>query len=270
MKSEGYSTSAIFSSSDLLGLDDIYRNSGFDHLYGTDDPAYNGAKRYQFNSVADGLLLDHAADLIKGFDQAETPHLTFIMTSSSHNPYINPETGRQGYAEVISYVDREIGKFVRTLEKNGFFNNGTLIITGDHYAPGLDLAPGEVNKYGEDLNRVPLIIIDRDLGKQVFQTVLGHDSLGVIIEYLNLKKVKKYEYQVIPFWKPDEGRNATVLCPILYQSINMLGGIRVSGPNGEQGLYDAKGDQSVFTSHFLDPESEKEIAGRIKWFKREE
>ena len=270
MKAEGYSTYAISSSMDFGGLDEIYRNSGFDHIYDTNDPAYNGVQRYHFNSVADGVLLQHAAELIKGFDQSERPHLTFIMTASSHNPFINPETRKQGYAEVISYVDREIGKFVRKLEENGFFDNGTLIITGDHYPPGIDFAPGEVNRYGEDVNRVPLIVIDRDLGRQVFQTVLGHDSLGVIIEYLNLKKVKKYEYQVIPFWKPDEGRNATVLCPILYQSVNLVGGIRVSGPNGEQGIYDANGDKSEFTSHFLDPESEKEIAGRVKWFKREE
>lgn len=270
MKAEGYSTYAISSSVDFGGLDEIYRDSGFEHLYDTYDPAYNGAKRYHFNSVADGVLLEHAANLIKGFDQAENPHLTLIMTASSHNPFLNPETGKQGYAEVISYVDKEIGKFVRKLEENGFFNNGTLIITGDHYPPGLDFAPGEVSRYGEDLNRVPLIIVDRDLGQKLFNTVLGHDSLGSIIEYLNLKKVKKYEYQVIPFWKPDEDRNATVLCPILYQSLGIKGGIRVSGPNGEQGIYYANGDQSEFTSHFLDPESEKEIAGRIKWFKREE
>ena len=235
MKSAGYITSAIYSSEDFGGRVDIYKNSGFDHLYDTHDPAYEGEKRYVFNSVADGVLLNHAADLIKGFDHAGQPHFTFILTTSSHTPYLNPETGESGYTSVISYVDREVGKFVSRLEKEGFFDNGTLVILGDHHPPFTGFAPGELEKYGDDLNRVPLIIIDRDIGKKQFVNVFGHDSLKAIIEYLNLEKVKKYEYQLIPFLESDAERGVTVLCPMLFQR-HYLGGIRVSGPNGEQGV----------------------------------
>ena len=269
MKSAGYVTSAIYSSADFGGRVDIYKNSGFEHLYDTNDPAYEGQRRYVFNSVADGVLLSHAADLIRRFDRFRQPHLTFILTTSSHTPYQNPETGKSGYTEVISYVDREVGKFVRRLEDEGFFNNGTLVILGDHHPPFTGFAPGELEKYGDDLNRVPLIIIDRDIGKKQFTNVFGHDSLKAIIEYLNLEKVKKYEYQLIPFLESDSERSVTVLCPMLFQK-HYLGGVRVSGPNGEQGVYDAKGDRSEFTSHFLAPEQETEVAGRVKWYKREE
>ncbi len=269
MKAAGYLTSAIYSSDDFGGRVDIYKNSGFDHLYDTHDPAYEGQPRYVFNSVADGVLLSHAADLINGFDNAGQPHLTFILTTSSHTPFQNPETGKSGYREVISYVDREVGKFVRRLEDNGFFSNGTLIILGDHHPPFTGFAPGEIEKYGDDLNRVPLVIIDRDIGKRTFSNVFGHDSLGAIIEYLNLGKVKKYEYQLIPFRDPDADKGVTVICPMLFQN-HYLGGVRVSGPNGEQGVYDAKGDSSEFASHFLTPEQEKKVAGRVKWLKREE
>lgn len=268
MREEGYSTSAIYSAEDFAGLGDVYRNSGFEHLYGPDEPAYNGEKRYIFNSVADGVLLNHAADLISQFDHEASPHLTFIMTTSSHNPFVNPETGREGYREVISYVDREIGKFVKRLETSGFFDNGTLIIVGDHHPPFQEFEPGELEKYGEDLNRVPMIIIDRDIGRRVYNNIFGHESLKAIIEYLNLKKVKRYDYQTIPFWKQDESRSVTVLCPMLFQN-HYLGGVMVSGPNGEQGIYDARGDRSKFIGHFLAPELEKEVAGRVKWFKRE-
>lgn len=268
MKSAGYVTSAIYSSADFGGRVDIYKNSGFDHLYDTNDPAYEGQKRYVFNSVADGVLLNHAADLIKRFDSFSQPHLTFILTTSSHTPYQNPETGKSGYTEVISYVEREVGKFVRRLEKEGFFSNGTLLILGDHHPPFTGFAPGELEKYGDDLNRVPLIIIDRDIGKKQFSNVFGHDSLKAIIEYLNLPKVKKYGYQLIPFLESDAERGVTVLCPMLFQR-HYLGGIRVSGPNGEQGVYDAMGDRSEFTSHFLTPAQETEVAGRVKWYKLE-
>ena len=268
MNQNGYSTYAIYSSMDFGGLDDIYRNSGFGHMYGNLDPAYKGVKRYHFASVADRVLLKHASDLIREFDHSGKPHFTFIMTSSSHTPFLNPDTGKSGYVEVLAYVDSEIGKFVRQLEKDGFFKNGTLIITGDHHPPFTGFAPGELEKYGDDLNRVPLIIIDRDIGKKLFNNVLGHDSLAAIIEYLNLPKVKKYGYQLIPFLESDAERGVTVLCPMLFQR-HYLGGIRVSGPDGEQGVYDAKGDRSEFTSHFLTPEQETEVAGRVKWYKLE-
>ena len=269
MKEAGYRTSAIYSSEDFSGRVDVYKNSGFERLYDTHDPAYDGEKRYVFNSVADGVLLRHAADLIRGFDEAGEPHFTFILTTSSHAPFQNPETGKYGYREVISYVDREVGNFVRSLEESGFFENGTLVITGDHHPPFTGFEPGEIEKYGDDLNRVPLIILDRDIGKKEFSNVFGHDSLGAIIEYLNLEKVKKYEYQLIPFLESDAERGVAVLCPMLFQR-HYLGGIRVSGPNGEQGVYDAKGDSSEFAGSFISPELEKEVAGRVKWLRREE
>ena len=269
MKAAGYRTSAIYSSEDFGGRVAIYRNSGFERLYDTHDPAYDGIKRFVFNSVPDRVLLNHASDLIREFDLEGKPHLTFILTTSTHVPYQNPETGKSGYREVLPYTDREVGAFVRRLEKSGFFEKGTLVIAGDHHPPIRGFEPGEVGRYGDDLNRVPLIIIDSDIGKRTYTNVFGHDSLAVIIEYLNLPKVKKYEYQLIPFWKPDEERSVTVLCPLIYQN-SYLGGIRVSGPDGEQGGYEAKGDQSEFTSQFLDPEQEREVAGRVKWMKREE
>ena len=269
MKAAGYATAAIYSSEDFGGRVAIYRNSGFEQLYDTHDPAYDGEKRYVFNSVPDKVLLEHASDLIREFDRAGKPHLTFILTTSTHVPYLNPETGRRGYREVLPYTDREVGAFVRRLKESGFFENGTLVIAGDHHPPIRGFEPGEVARYGEDLNRVPLIIIDRDIGKRTFTNMFGHDSLAAIIEYLNLPRVKKYEYQLIPFWKGDEERSVTVLCPLIYQN-EYLGGIRVSGPDGEQGVYNAKGDMSEFTSHFLEPEEEREVAGRVKWMKREE
>ena len=268
MREEGYSTSAIYSAEDFAGLGDVYRNSGFEHLYGPDEPAYNGEKRYVFNSVADGVLLNHAADLISQFDHEASPHLTFIMTTSSHVPFVSPETGTQDYRETISYVDREIGKFVRKLRENGFFDKGMLVITGDHIPPGLDFAPGELSKYGDDLNRVPLVIIDRDLGRQKFSNVFGHDSLKAVIEYLNLSKFKKYEYQLVPFMESDRDRGATVICPMHLLS-TYPAEVMVSGPSGEHGIYNATGDSSEFIGHFLSPEAEKEVAGRVKWFKLE-
>ena len=268
MRAEGYSTSAIYSAEDFAGLGDVYRNSGFEHLYGPDEPAYEGEKRYIFNSVADGVLLNHAADLISQFDHSGSPHLTFIMTTSSHVPFVSPETGRQDYRETISYVDREIGRFVRKLDDNGFFDNGMLVITGDHIPPGLDFAPGELSKYGDDLNRVPLVIIDRDLGRQTFSNVFGHDSLKAVIEYLNLSKFKKYEYQLVPFMESDRDRGTTVICPMHLLS-TYPAEVMVSGPSGEHGIYNATGDSSEFIGHFLSPEAEKEVAGRVKWFKLE-
>ncbi len=269
MAKAGYATSVIYSSENFGGLDDVYKKSGFGHFHGNSDPAWKGVKRYHFRSVADGILLRHASELIRESQNGGKPFLTLIMTSSSHSPFLNPETGKTGYCEVMPYVDREISLFVRRLEESGFFANGTLVITGDHHPPIRGFEPGEVARYGEDLNRVPLIIIDRDIGKRRFMNVFGHDSLRAIVEYLNLPRVRKYGYQLIPMRKEEERRSVTVLCPMIFQN-SYLGGIRVSGPNGEQGVYEAKGDRSEFASRFLSPDLEREVAGRVKWMKREE
>ena len=269
MAKAGYATSVIYSSENFGGLDDVYKKSGFGHFHGNSDPAWKGVKRYHFRSVADGILLRHASELIRESQNGGKPFLTLIMTSSSHSPFLNPETGKTGYCEVMPYVDREISLFVRRLEESGFFANGTLVITGDHHPPIRGFEPGEVARYGEDLNRVPLIIIDRDIGKRRFMNVFGHDSLRAIVEYLNLPRVRKYGYQLIPMRKEEERRSVTVLCPMIFQN-SYLGGIRVSGPNGEQGVYEAKGDRSEFASRFLSPDLEREVAGRVKWLKREE
>lgn len=79
MRSDGCSTSVIFSAENFAGMDDVYRNSGFEHYYGPDEPAYKGEKRYVFKSVADGVLLSHAADLISGFDHEGRLHLACFV-----------------------------------------------------------------------------------------------------------------------------------------------------------------------------------------------
>ena len=188
-------------------------------------------------------------------------------TQRSLGKIYHPDSRSQ--PDPISYVDREIGRFVRKLDDNGFFDNGMLVITGDHIPPGLDFAPGELSKYGDDLNRVPLVIIDRDLGRQTFSNVFGHDSLKAVIEYLNLKKFRKYEYQLIPFIESDRDRGVTVICPMHLLS-TYPAEVMVSGRNGEHGIYSATGDSSEFIGHFLDPEAEKEVAGRVKWLKMEQ
>lgn len=114
----------------------------------------------------------------------------------------------------------------------------------------------------------PLYFQRKIWGRQKFSNVFGHDSLKAVIEYLNLSKFKKYEYQLVPFMESDRDRGTTVICPMHLLS-TYPAEVMVSGPSGEHGIYNATGDSSEFIGHFLSPEAEKEVAGRVKWFKLE-
>ena len=76
MAKAGYATSVIYSSENFGGLDDVYKKSGFGHFHGNSDPAWKGVKRYHFRSVADGILLRHASELIRESQNGGKPFLT--------------------------------------------------------------------------------------------------------------------------------------------------------------------------------------------------
>jgi lipoteichoic acid synthase len=85
----------------------------------------------------------------------------FVVTVSSHHPYQSPETGHRSEEEVFRYVDAQIGKFYDRLVKTDFFDDGLLILVGDHHAM-IPLKREEVERYGAATApaRIPLIVSD--------------------------------------------------------------------------------------------------------------
>lgn len=159
LRTRGYKT-LFFTTGDLGFLDkgSWAREIGFDHVEGAEAPFYDGKPRYHFNAAADQFLFDRFIQWYEHGVQHQ-PFFVTLLTVSSHPPFIDPESGRRGEEEVIRYVDRELGRFFRKLREAGFFNNGLLLITGDHRAMA-PITREEKQKYGDRaLSRIPMIVV---------------------------------------------------------------------------------------------------------------
>lgn len=158
-----------FTTGDLgfLDSDQWLAELGFDHIEGAEAPFYAGMQRGGFNAASDHALF---ARFLNWLDHEETatPYLASLLTVNSHPPFVHPETRKVDERATFRYVDAQIGWFYRQLEQRGFFDNGVLLITGDHRSM-TPLRPGEYANWGvRALARVPMVVIgDVDMPKRV-------------------------------------------------------------------------------------------------------
>jgi phosphoglycerol transferase MdoB-like AlkP superfamily enzyme len=116
----------------FVGKGKWLKDIGFDVIEGHESPAYKGLKRYQFDAAPDGALYDRALAELQVHKTA--PTFMALETVSTHMPNVDPETGAHSQELTYRYADRQLGKFVRSLQSSGFLEHGTLIITADHRA----------------------------------------------------------------------------------------------------------------------------------------
>lgn len=154
----GYAT-AFLTTGDLGFLEKgVWSKSiGFAHVEGAENPFYDGMPRMHFNAAPDRALFARFMDWYRNRDSTR-PFLATLLTVSSHPPYIHPETRESGEQAVVRYVDAQLGEFYERLKMAGFFDQGILIITGDHRAM-TPVATSERVAYRERaLSRVPFIV----------------------------------------------------------------------------------------------------------------
>jgi lipoteichoic acid synthase len=194
LREHGYSTTFI-AAGDLtfLGQDRWLGAVGFDRLVGHDDPRFAAQLvRGPFKSVPDELLFKVAFNEIERLP-SDRPFFMVVQTYWSHRPFIDPNGGHlDGEEPVIRETDRQIGAFYDRLEKAKFFENGILLITGDHRAVE-PYRKSEFDRFGASaIARVPGVVatqaialpheIDgdfqqRDIGASIEELVLDSVSL---------------------------------------------------------------------------------------------
>ncbi|WP_020485113.1 LTA synthase family protein [Methylomonas sp. MK1] len=160
LKKHGYKAEFLTTADLEFGNTGVWAKSvGFDYIEGHDQPEYDKWERFHFEAAPDEALYLRALDRID--KNKKNNFLLFIKTVSSHHPYINPETMEKSESAAITYTDKQIGRFYRELQNNGFFKNGLLIIVGDHHSM-TPLKKAEVELYGQykASAKVPLVIAD--------------------------------------------------------------------------------------------------------------
>jgi hypothetical protein len=155
----GY-TAHFFTTGDLGFLDKPkwLKSLHFDSWEGAEQPYYNGWKRRHFNAAEDKALYQRFLQWLDARGDATSPYLAFLLTVSTHPPFIDPRTDKPDEAGAFRYADEQIGMFYDELQKRGFFRNGILMISGDHRSMTPLLAP-EQSRFGDSaMARTPFVV----------------------------------------------------------------------------------------------------------------
>ncbi len=146
---------------------------GFSHVEGHDHPYYDGCERLHFDSAPDEALFGRVLQRIK--EHGDNRFFMMASTLTTHHPFVNPEDGQKSEEKTIRYSDKQLGIFYDQLVESGFFNNGVLIILGDHHTM-IPLKPGETERFGRDraAAAVPMLISYGDGIKAVVDDLYSH------------------------------------------------------------------------------------------------
>lgn len=161
LKKRGYRTEFL-TSGDLWfsNVGEWAKSIGFDHIEGNKNPFYDGWERYVFDAPPDEALFKRVIERVKANIGKQNFFLS-VATLTSHPPFINPENNKKSVSETFRYTDKQVGKFYKSLQEAGFFENGILIIVGDHRAM-VPINKDEIEKFGPFRAgaKIPLIIVD--------------------------------------------------------------------------------------------------------------
>ena len=174
---EGYRSEFITSASLSFSSTGEWAESlGFDYIEGSEHIYYKDWPRFAFSAAADEALYTRALSRIK--ENAKQKFFLFVKTASTHHPFTDPVSGVPSEEKTVKYADKQIGAFYDHLIKSGFFENGLLIITGDHRTMTA-LNRNEIEAFGvrRAAARVPAIISYGGRRQSVYTELSQHTDI---------------------------------------------------------------------------------------------
>jgi phosphoglycerol transferase MdoB-like AlkP superfamily enzyme len=125
--------------------DNAYRNIGFQRFIAEDDFLFDETVGF---GITDKDFLDQSIWYLNKLDSMdEDPFYAFMVTLTSHTPFIMPEQYKElqlrsehqntilgDYLQSINYTDKQLGMFIQRLKDEGLYNDTVIAIYGDHFA----------------------------------------------------------------------------------------------------------------------------------------
>lgn len=171
-RQQGY-FAEFLTNSDLgfIGLNHFLEGIGLDRSRGRDEvDSMKTAPRLVQDAPSDALLYAEALLRIKQLSSDVQPFLLVMATTSTHLPYTHPEDGPDSPEAVWEWSLQQLALFYRQLSKVGYFDNGILLITGDHRQMR-PVSKVETERYGGSARaRVPLLVIGNSYPGGVIDT----------------------------------------------------------------------------------------------------
>jgi len=138
---------------------------GFEHVEGNEHPYYADEKRYAFDAPSDAALYGRG---LQWMQTADSPYLLVLETVTTHQPYVDPDSGERSLEKAMRYADRAFGEFLGKLEVTGFFQNGLLVVVSDHRSM-TPVSSEELERFGvSTFSRVPAFMIGGGLEPGTF------------------------------------------------------------------------------------------------------
>jgi len=160
---QGY-VAEFLTNSDLgfIGLNHFLDDLGLDSSRGRDEvDGMRDAVRIVQDAPSDALLYAEALSRLGQLSLNDRPFLLTIATTSTHLPYRHPEGGPDSPAAVWEWSMGQLTGFYRRLLESGYFEDGILLVTGDHRQMK-PLTQAETERYGGSARaRVPLLLIGK-------------------------------------------------------------------------------------------------------------
>ena len=234
--------------------------SDYNYISFNSDSFYDSSKKNGvFFSATDEELF---AKILHDLKLSKEPVFFMTTTISTHTPYIVP-WGSHSIEKAYAYSDMALKNFIKNLEDIHYFDNGIIVVTGDHvgWASNNNVDFSTVASQ-MDLHKVPLIVINgKDHGVVMDDVSFSHTSLGVMLEYLMLPKYYQNKYQINPL--VDHNSNEYVF----HYDDQKINTVNIKfGSKEDEILLD--GDQTRFLGNAFSSE-EKDIAlGYLSWIRR--
>ena len=256
----GYVTSYYSPAKFVLAKDKQLVLSEYDVLSSSNDKYYDDFdKPGVFGSVSDENMFDKIIFDLKKIKNK--PVFVMLTTVSTHTPYITP-WGANNIETAFNYTDYAITKFIKNLNDINYFDNGLVVITGDHRDWGFndsDISKKMQSRISRE--KVPLIMIDGINHNVVWDRVsFSHSSLAVMLEYMMLPSYEKNKYQINPFVDTNNEL-------ILYQNLNNMNEVIAKYGDREDTVV-LDGDQTRFEGTLFNQYEQQQILGYISWLKR--
>lgn len=138
---QGYNQTIMFGAdAEFGGLDVYFTQHGKYHIFDVKEARKQGLIPQDYNvwwGYEDDKLFDYAQQEITRLYQTGKPFHFNMETADTHFPdgYVSPNLKRSRasqYADVIAYSDAQIVAFVKWIQAQPFYDNTTIVITGDH------------------------------------------------------------------------------------------------------------------------------------------
>lgn len=169
---------AFLSTSPLNFLDwgEWLTDVGFDYVEGQQHPFYEDWPKVSFHAAADEALYRRALEWME--TERKHPYFLVLETVSTHQPFIHPDTGEYDMEGTFRYADRWAAWFHDRLQERGYFEDGVLVLLGDHRSM-TPVSQAEYESFGRKAaSLIPLILVDhRWSGPQVVERVQGQADL---------------------------------------------------------------------------------------------